>query len=91
MKNKTLAQVLHDLRMDAGLTQAQVSEYLGYSTAQFVSNWERGLSAPPVNILKRISLLYKVDAETLFQEVLKDRVAVVEKELREKFHSLKKR
>ena len=64
------------LRLDVGLSQAMVSDKLGYSTPQFVSNWERGVSFPPLEVLPELARLYKVDKETLFQiykhEVVKD-------------------
>lgn len=45
-------------REKAGLTQRKVGEELSYTTAQFVSNWERGLILPPFPTLKELSKLY---------------------------------
>lgn len=54
------------LRLKAELSQREVSEKLGYSTPQFVSNWERGVSFPPLEALSELARLYNVDKETLF-------------------------
>lgn len=39
--------MLKELREKSGLTQAELAKALGYTTPQFVSNWERGLCEPP--------------------------------------------
>jgi len=46
---------LKNAREKAGLTQHDVAQQLGYSTPQFVSNWERGISLPPLDVLPRVS------------------------------------
>lgn len=43
----TIGKFLRDARVSAGLTQRDVSAKMGYTSAQFVSNWERGVCAPP--------------------------------------------
>lgn len=65
----TLGQVLKDARMQVGLTQREVSEHLGYSTPQFVSNWERDVSKPPIKAIRKLAKLYKVDAEAMLRDV----------------------
>ncbi len=57
---KELADTLVRLRKSVQLSQADVSRKLGYSTPQFVSSWERGVSAPPVDAVKKLADLYKV-------------------------------
>lgn len=52
-----LGKNLKDCRNKAGLTQKNVADRLGYSSAQFISNFERGIAAPPV---KRIRVLAKI-------------------------------
>lgn len=68
-----------------GLSQRDVSAHLGYNTSQFISNWERGLSQPPIPVLRKLALFYKVDAETLFNVILEAQVEIVRNSLREKF------
>ena len=85
-----LANFLKEKRIRAGLSQKEVAEKLGYSTAQFVSNWERGLSAPPVETLKVIAEMYNVDLDEVFNVTLESAVNRLTVDLREKFYPRKK-
>ena len=80
-----LGQLLKELREKAGLCQRQVAHGLGYGTPQFVSNWERGASNPPVTALKKLCRLYKTDANEVFELFLKETLAKTEADLRKTF------
>lgn len=56
-----LGQYLAEGRQKAGLTQREVSLTLGYSSAQFISNFERGISSPPLAKLRELIQMYKLD------------------------------
>jgi transcriptional regulator with XRE-family HTH domain len=43
-----IADILKKHRRDKRLQQKEISDKLGYASAQFVSNWERGISEPPL-------------------------------------------
>lgn len=43
---------LQQERTSQGITQRALADELGYSSAQFISNFERGISAPPAKKLK---------------------------------------
>lgn len=62
--------ILKQARQKAGLTQQQAAKALGYKTPQFISNWERDISTPPVESIKTIAKLYKIEANDLFEYVL---------------------
>lgn len=47
-------------RVNAGLTQKQVSEYLNV-TPETIRNWERGKSFPDVPQIKKLELKYGVE------------------------------
>jgi transcriptional regulator with XRE-family HTH domain len=84
LKNKTqLASFLKKKRVEAGLTQSDVASELGYSSPQFISNWERGLANPPVFILRNLTKLYKVPAEEMFTKLLQE----VERNLHRDFYA----
>lgn len=51
------------LRERVGLTQRDVSDALGYSTPQFISNVERGRCRFPVQKLAKIRKLYRLSVE----------------------------
>lgn len=88
---KQFADFLKNAREKSNLTQADVARELGYSTAQFVSNWERGLSYPPLKALKTLSKLYKVNMDELFNAILAISMHMTETSLRREYKSLKKR
>lgn len=55
-----LGNYLAEKRQEAGLSQREVSLALGYSSAQFISNFERGIAAPPLKKMKILSKMYKL-------------------------------
>lgn len=57
---KNIGKYLKSQREKAGFSQREVAEKLGYTTAQFVSNWERGLINPPVKTMATLINLYKI-------------------------------
>ena len=57
-----LGKYLKKERVKTKLTQQDVSKYFGYSTPQFVSNWERGLVVPPMRTLKTLCQIYGSEA-----------------------------
>jgi transcriptional regulator with XRE-family HTH domain len=84
-KRRSLNTFLKEARSKAGLSQKDVSDELGYTTAQFVSNWERGLSTPPGRTLRKLAKLYKVGAEELYDVLLNETLNRVEVQLRKEF------
>lgn len=67
-----LNRYLKNRRKELGLSQADVSRKLGYSSPQFVSNWERGLVSPPLSSLPKLMVLLQIPRETLIELVLAD-------------------
>lgn len=84
-----LSEFLKEKRTLVGLTQGQVAKELGYSTAQFVSNWERGVSSPPLNALRKLAQMYKVDEEEMFESFLAVTLQEVSDSLRKRYYSVK--
>lgn len=75
---------LCELRLKAGLTQRDVSDLIGYSSGQYISNFERGIALPPLAKLKMLVSIYRADIgallkvymsvqERLFLEAIKSR------------------
>lgn len=91
MKQKNmLADFLKEKRVAAGLSQKDVADKLGYSTPQFISNWERGVSHPPINALKKLGEMYKISADDLFEVTLSTTIQEVSHDLRRKFANSKR-
>ncbi len=87
----TVASFLKDARIQAGLTQKEVAEHLGYSTAQFVSSWERAEREPPMNVIWKLASLYHLSAEKIFETMLLYRTQALSIELRAEFDAAKPR
>ena len=69
--HQEIGEELKRLRVKAGLKQKEVASKLGYSTPQFISNWERGISSPPVKSIKTLAGIYKTSPEKLFLKIQK--------------------
>jgi transcriptional regulator with XRE-family HTH domain len=80
-----LGKYLQGLREKAGFSQKEVSLKLGYETAQFVSNWERGLCTPPMNTIRTLSKMFHVDSAKLFETILESDMKHFEEKRREAF------
>ena len=65
-----LGEYLQKMRSRAGLTQREVSLALGYSSAQFISNFERGIAVPPLKKLKTLVKMYDMSAENVMSLIL---------------------
>lgn len=55
-----MGKLIKKSRVKAGLTQAALARALKYKSPQFISNWERGKSLPPVTALPDIAKHIKV-------------------------------
>ena len=63
---KTLGTFLKDARLSSGLSQNDVSRILGLATPQLISNWETGRSSPPMKHIEKLSRIYPMNIEKLF-------------------------
>lgn len=82
---KTLGEILKAKRIAANISQATVAQHFGYSTPQFISNWERDVSAPPVDILKKIAALYGVSGDEMLELMINQKVQEITKDMRRRF------
>jgi transcriptional regulator with XRE-family HTH domain len=89
-KHMKLAKFLQTARVNAELSQLDVANHLGYSTPQFISNWERAVSAPPIETIGTLARLYQVSEEELFDILQKVTLDQVAHNLRERFMAAKK-
>lgn len=81
-----LAEFLKIARNRASLSQRDVAIRLKYSSAQFVSNWERGVSSPPLRAIRRLATLYQVAEDELYAVMLRETLERAESEFRRKFY-----
>lgn len=90
-KHPTLAEYLKEARVRAGFSQREVASQLGYQSAQFVSNWERGLSMPPGKTLRKLSDLYKISADEVYEVLLQHVLQKTEQDVEREFFGRKGR
>lgn len=72
-----LGEFLKRSRKKVGLTQKEVSDKLGYTTGQYVSNIERGVAPPPFPLLPHFSELYGISESEItkvYMDCVKDRI-----------------
>jgi transcriptional regulator with XRE-family HTH domain len=86
LRGEELATLLKRARTQAGLSQKEVAATLGYKSSQFISNWERGLSSPPLATLRKLCTLYKTDENTVFSVIKEIAVRKLEAELEREFY-----
>jgi len=87
LRGQKLASFLKNARTSAGLSQKEVAVVLGYKSSQFVSNWERGLSSPPIGTLRHLCRLYKTDEREVFQIIREIAIQKLESDLEREFYS----
>ena len=71
-KSEKLGQVLKRARKACGLSQSEVASELGYASGQFISNWERGLAAPPANVMYDLVKLYGMDEKQILDILINE-------------------
>ncbi|MBX2996439.1 MAG: helix-turn-helix transcriptional regulator [Bdellovibrionaceae bacterium] len=86
IRKAPIADLLKKSREHSGLSQADVAKELGYSSPQFVSNWERGLSSPPIHKLKKLCKLYHVSMDDAYKAMLQATLQEVESKLHSQFY-----
>jgi transcriptional regulator with XRE-family HTH domain len=65
-----LAKVFKKGRIKSNKTQGEVSDILGYSSPQFLSNFERGLCTMPLEKLKKMIDIYDLDGEEVVRLII---------------------
>lgn len=86
IRKAPISELLKKARETSGLSQAQVAKELGYTSPQFVSNWERGLSSPPVPKLKKLCKMYAMSMDSAYEAMLSATLEEVERKLHSQFY-----
>ena len=71
LRLKVVGGFLKGAREKAGLTQQDVARELNYSTPQFVSNWERGISLPPLDVMPLLAEVLKISPRNLMDTLFR--------------------
>lgn len=90
LQNKTLRRKLgvelQKARVEIGLTQIEVAKKLGYDSAQFISNFERGVCLPPKKTVKTLAKMYKMNFESLVMKYVACEVTMIKNAYLEQFN-----
>lgn len=65
-------EYLKQKRLNLNYTQSDLSQFLGYSSPQMVSKWERGLCGPKFADLVKLIPVLKIDEAELMEWLLKE-------------------
>jgi len=79
--HESLGSFLKRCRQQIGLTQSEVASKLGYSSPQFISNFERGLCSPPLKNLKTLVKLYSISPDEIIHLILEEQEEILRKAL----------
>ena len=77
--SKKFGLFLRTARLSSALSQGRVAKAFGF-TVQYVSQWERGLLLPSLEVLNKLCAIYGVDGDEMAKEYLKE----VSKRVRER-------
>jgi transcriptional regulator with XRE-family HTH domain len=69
-KNISIGEYIKERRIEKGLTQADLSKSLGYTSAQFISNIERETAQPPLKSLKTLMRILAISESNMYSLVL---------------------
>src|SRR5690349_609440 len=78
---RKLGSWLKEKREAAEFTQHEVARKLGYTSPQFISNMERGITATPMRALAKFIKLYKASPEPVLEIILSMQKELLGKEL----------
>ncbi|KYG62420.1 hypothetical protein AZI86_16440 [Bdellovibrio bacteriovorus] len=79
---------LKDLRLRAALSQEAVAHALGYESSQFISNWERGLSHPPLKAVPTLAQIYQVSIREMYEKLESAILKDLKSSLRKRFEKI---
>lgn len=68
------ARVLRRARIKVGMSQAEISRRIGYTSGQFVSNLERGISSLPMSRMTALCDLLRIKPQVLLGAMTRDMV-----------------
>ena len=67
---KEVGLFFYDRRLKLNLSQAELAASLGFTTPQFVSNWERGIALPSSGCLHTLCTLLQI-SKPQYEKVMK--------------------
>jgi transcriptional regulator with XRE-family HTH domain len=81
VKYQSLGIFLRDARLKKNYSQWDVAKKIGYSSPQFISNLERGISSPPLKLLRVLVDLYDMSPRELLQVITEEQERILKQNL----------
>jgi len=78
---KTVGKYMRKKRIDAGFSQQEIANMMGYSSSQFPSNAERGLCMYPLGKIKKVSAALEINLSEIAGIILEERAKEINKAL----------
>lgn len=85
-----LGQYLKQKRLGLNLTQSELSEKLGNVHVQFISNWERGICAPPNHCFEKLIGILDLSRDKLVKVMVEDSKNIITAKVYKKSKSKKR-
>lgn len=79
-----MADLITTARKNAGITQDELANGLGWSNGQFVSNIERGIATVPDIYMKRLARILNIDPQLLIDARVCDLRIALENNLKKR-------
>ncbi len=73
-----LAVYFKNVRLQRGMSQLELARQLGFQSAQIVSNWERGLCAPPMNAMVKMVSMFSLAQNEVMDMILEENKKLLE-------------
>jgi len=83
-KENIIGNFIREKRTKKGISQGDLGKRLGYGSAQFISNLERGLAPLPPKIMKDLTKYLDISEREMLSIMLKEHEVYLTKVLRGK-------
>jgi transcriptional regulator with XRE-family HTH domain len=90
LNKEAFGTMLAQARVNAGISQIALAKKMGYSSPQYVSNWERGICGPPLDKLHVLSKSLRINPEIILDMILTETEDYLRSELKLKSSSKRK-
>lgn len=84
-----MKEYLKAARVKVRLSQKNVSQALGHATPQFISNWERGKSTPPIKDIKQLCRLYRLNFDDFSTRLINHKISELMNSLKEQIDEVR--
>ncbi len=89
IERNSLGIFLKEHRLKRNLSQGDLAQALRYDSPQYISDWERGVSSPPLKKIVQVSQILHVRVDRIFDLLLESSKKKLEEDLAEAFSKIR--